>query len=182
VANSKRSCKHCKKYVKEWVRVPAGVFCNIDHAIEWSNAKRNKEKLKEIRKRNAEFKKIVKQNDKAFRAAQAQKAFNAYIRQRDDKEPCISCQRHHGGQYHAGHYRTVGAAKQLRFNEDNCHKQCAPCNNHLSGNLTEYRINLIKKIGLEKVEALESNSDIKRYSIEEYQAIEKRYKDKLKAL
>lgn len=164
-------------------------YCNIEcmslHGLEKGRqALERKRKADElgIKKRNQEFKKMVKQNDKAFRAAQAQKAFNAYIRQRDDKEPCISCQRHHDGQYHAGHYRTVGAAKQLRFNEDNCHKQCAPCNNHLSGNLTEYRINLIKKIGLEKVEDLESNSEIKRYSIEEYQTIEKRYKDKLKAL
>ncbi|EJD6707009.1 recombination protein NinG, partial [Serratia marcescens] len=38
---------------------------------------------------------------------QAQTEFNAYIRERDADEPCISCGRYHTGQYHAGHYRTV---------------------------------------------------------------------------
>lgn len=159
--------------------------CMIEHgSIKGKEALERKRKTDElgIKKRNLEFKKLVKQNDKSFRAAQAQKAFNAYIRQRDEKEPCISCQRHHKGQYHAGHYRTVGAAKQLRFDEDNCHKQCAPCNNHLSGNLTEYRINLIKKIGLKAVELLDNNNEVKRYSIEEYKTIEQHYKAKLKEL
>ena len=42
---------------------------------------------------------------------EAQIAFNAFIRIRDIELPCISCGRHHTGQYHAGHYRSVGSAK-----------------------------------------------------------------------
>lgn len=115
-------------------------------------------------------------------AKKAQKAFNEFIRERDKNQPCISCQKHHTGQYHAGHYKTVGAKSQLRFNEDNCHKQCSVCNNHLSGNLAEYRINLINKIGLKRVEALEDHNEPVKYDRDDYENIEKHYKSKLKAL
>jgi hypothetical protein len=40
------------------------------------------------------------------------------------------------------------------FDEDNCHKQCSACNNHLSGNLTAYRPALIAKIGQARFDAL----------------------------
>lgn len=84
--------------------------------------------------------------------------FNPYIRLRDSNEPCISCQTTRDVQYHAGHYMAAGNYSFLRFNEDNVHKQCGKnCNKELHGNLHEYRINLIKKIGLEKVIWLENN-------------------------
>ena len=53
----------------------------------------------------------------------------------------------------------------------NCNKQCAPCNNHLSGNLINYRINLVKLIGVEKVEALENDNTGKTYSVEDLKRI-----------
>ncbi|WP_258530002.1 recombination protein NinG [Pseudomonas aeruginosa] len=61
----------------------------------------------------------------------------------------------HDGQYHAGHYRSVGSHPELRFDEDNVHKQCAPCNNHKSGDVVNYRINLVAKIGAAAVARLE---------------------------
>lgn len=127
-------------------------------------------------------KKELKDNDRSFRAKEAQKAFNAYIRSRDIKDPCISCQRHHKGQYHAGHYRSVGACPELRFEELNNNKQCAPCNNHLSGNITEYRINLIKKIGLDKVEWIEGKHEPKKYTCAQLKEIELKYKSLLKSV
>ena len=113
---------------------------------------------------------------------EAQKWFNKYCRMRDKDEPCISCGRHHQGQYHAGHFRTTAAAPQLRFHEDNVHKQCSVCNNHLSGNLLEYRKRLIQKIGAERVDQLQNDSSIKRWTIEELQEIKKVYKNKCKEL
>jgi hypothetical protein len=91
-------------------------------------------------------------------AKEAQREFNKFIRLRDAELPCVSCLRNHSGQYQAGHYKTVGAHPELRFNEDNCHKQCAPCNNHLSGNIAHYRPNLIDIIGQSRVDALDYNS------------------------
>ncbi len=64
---------------------------------------------------------------------EAQKAFNAYIRARDAALPCISCGETnppdlHGGQWDCGHFKTVGAYPELRFEERNAHKQCKSCN------------------------------------------------------
>lgn len=113
----------------------------------------------------------------------AQKVFNEYIRLRDADKPCISCGRYHTGQWHAGHYRSVGAAPELRFNEDNVHKQCQPCNTHKSGNAVEYRISLIRKIGVERVEFLERKDHPPlKLDVDEIKALIKTYKAKVKAL
>lgn len=113
---------------------------------------------------------------------EAQNAFNKYIRIRDARESCISCNRKHAGQYHAGHYRSVGAYPELRFCEDNCHKQCAPCNNHKSGNVVEYRINLRQKIGDDKLEWLEGKHEPKKYTIDQIIDIKKKYTELYKSL
>jgi predicted nucleic acid-binding Zn-ribbon protein len=104
-------------------------------------------------------------------AREAQTAFNAWVRARDADKPCISCQRHHTGQYHAGHLLSRGARPELAYEPDNCHKQCAPCNTHLSGNVSMYRVNLVKLIGLERVEWLEGPHPAKHYSIEDLRAV-----------
>lgn len=107
---------------------------------------------------------------------EAQQAFNAYIRERDALLPCVSCGRHHEGQYHAGHYRTVGANPELRFEPLNVWKQCAPCNNHKSGDIVNYRIELVRRIGPEKVEWLEGQHNAKKYTIEQLQEIKVHYR------
>ena len=112
-----------------------------------------------------------------------QRVFNEFIRLRDVDLPCISCGRYHQGQYHAGHYRSVGACPELRFNEDNVHKQCSACNSHLSGNILEYRLGLIEKIGLERVEFLERQDHPPlKLSVEEIKDLIKAYKAKVKEL
>jgi hypothetical protein len=107
---------------------------------------------------------------------EAQVAFNAWIRERDKDLPCISCQRHHKGQYHAGHYRSVGACPELRFEPLNVHKQCSACNNYKSGNILEYRLNLIAKIGQEKVDWIEGKHDPVKYTVEDLREIRDRYR------
>lgn len=113
---------------------------------------------------------------------EAQSAFNAYIRARDADRPCISCGRHHTGQWHAGHYLSRGARPELAFHPDNCHKQCAPCNTHLSGNLVLYRVNLIQRIGLERVEWLEGPHPTAHLSIDDIKAIRNEYRLKTRQL
>ena len=113
--------------------------------------------------------------DRSYWMRRCQTEFNKYIRNRDKKDPCISCNRHHDGQYHAGHYKTVGGHPALRFEEDNCHKQCSVCNNYKSGNLSEYRSNLLIKIGLERVEWLEGPHDPVKYTIEDLQEMLSKY-------
>lgn len=196
MSNSARKCKRCGEYkpAESGVKVPAGWFCCHDHAIEFAREKtarrfevEQKRKIADAgRSRNA-AKNALRQRGfdvkpLSYWMKRAQAAFNSWVRARDADFPCISCGRHHQGQYHAGHYRPAGSNPELRFEPDNCHKQCAPCNSHLSGNLTAYRPALIEKIGFERVEWLEGPHQPKRYRREEYQAIEAEYKAKLKEI
>jgi hypothetical protein len=120
--------------------------------------------------------------------AKTKKAVHAYIRARDEGEFCITCDTvlvkigRVGGDYDAGHFRSVGSAKHLEFEEDNIHGQCKQCNMHEAGKAVDYRINLIQRIGLERVEALEADNRPRHYSIEDLQALEVKFKQKLKAL
>lgn len=109
-------------------------------------------------------------------------AFNAWVRERDAMLPCVSCGRHHQGKYDAGHYRTVGSNPALRFEPLNCHRQCSPCNTRLSGNIVNYRIELVKRIGAEKVEWLEGPHEPKKYTIEELKAMTAEYRAKTREL
>lgn len=111
-----------------------------------------------------------------------QAAFNAWIRARDAGQPCISCGRFHQGQWHAGHYCSVGSEPALRFEPDNVHLQCAPCNTHLSGNLIAYRVNLIKKIGADRVDWLEGPHSPKKLTIAEIQEMKAFYRAEVRRL
>lgn len=135
---------------------------------------------KAARKRQADRRIAVK--PLSYFIKQAQQAFNEFIRYRDRLLPCISCDRHHDGQYHAGHFRTTGANPELRFNEDNCHRQCAPCNNHLSGNLTAYRPALIAKIGQARFDVLMGPHELPKWKRDDYIRIRDEYRAKLKEL
>lgn len=185
MANSKRKCKSCGNFVREFIVTPKGVFCSFEVAAKWgyaNKAKGAKIVQKSADKKHAARKKEFNDNDKSLREKCAQAAFNAYIRGRDSNEPCISCGRYHTGQYHAGHYRSRGAHPELRFEELNCHKQCSPCNNHLSGNISNYRPALIDKIGQDKVDWVEGPHEPKKYTCAELKEIEQLYKQKLKDL
>jgi len=179
-----KKCRDCKKTFTPFNSITPRCF---DCAATWALTKVRKDykseqkalKKKE-RKNQADRKMAVKTRSEWLKEAQA--AFNAYIRERDKQSACISCQRHHTGQYHAGHYLSVGAHIELRFCEINCHKQCAPCNNHLSGNPINYRINLVKKIGLDKVEWLEGAHELQKLTIEQIKEVKAMYKRKLKEL
>ena len=142
--------------------------CSPLCAIKYAQQRKAKEDRKRVREYRA--------SDRVLLLKKAQTAFNAYIRRRDGKK-CISCgYEGEGRQFHAGHYKSQGGNSLLRFHEDNVHSQCQVCNNHLSGNLAEYRKNLIEKIGIEKVEWLESTKGTKKWSVEELKEIIKNCK------
>jgi hypothetical protein len=94
--------------------------------------------------------------------AEAREVFQLWIRLRDKKDSCISCGRV-AESYDAGHFFCAELYSGLIFHEDNCHKQCKrPCNKDRHGNLANYRIGLVKKIGEERVKWLkQSNSFLK---------------------
>ena len=145
------------------------------------HAPKARKALADIERKDIKVRK-EKLKSRADHLKDTQQAFNAWIRARDAGQPCISCGRHHEGQYHAGHYRTVGATPELRFEPLNAWKQCAPCNNHLSGNLINYRISLLQRIGEEKVAWLEGPHEAKRYTVDELKAMTAKYRAKTREL
>ena len=118
---------------------------------------------------------------------EAQQAFNEYIRTRDQAAGhlCISSGKSldwSGNAVDAGHYRSVGSAPHLRFDERNCHAQSKQDNRFLSGNAVDYRIGLIARIGQEAVDALESDQSVRKYTVDEIKAIKAEYRAKTKEL
>lgn len=102
---------------------------------------------------------------------EAQAAVNKFIFWRDYGDPCIACGKPlnygvRGGAVDASHYRSRGAAPWLRFNVFNNNAGCVHCNRDLSGNLIPYRINLIEKFGLHRVERIEHDNTVRKFDIE----------------
>ena len=111
-----------------------------------------------------------------------QTVFNTYIRERDKDLPCISCGVLNCEEFHAGHY-LASTYQYHRFNPKNVHKQCSRCNTHLRGNLISYRIELIKRIGLEEVEYLENSRHMMlEITIPDIKDLIIKYKEKIKEL
>lgn len=151
--------------------------------VEYGNrvaAKAAAKRVSDQRKCDAARKEAVKTRSEYLKEAQV--AFNAFIRARDEHLPCISCGRFHTGAYDAGHYRSVGSMPALRFHEDNCHKQCVPCNQHKAGNVVEYRIRLVERIGADRVAYLEGPHEPAKYTIDDAKRIKAEYKAKLKEI
>lgn len=175
-----RKCKCCpEKFIPRNIRhICCSPACAYQYTIQQSERKKKeREKADRIawNKRKADVKPL------SHWISMTQRAFNDYVRVRDG-DICISCGSTTAVSYHAGHFRTTAAASQLRFNEDNTHSQCAACNVHHSGAIGPYRINLINKIGLQRVLALESNNTPHRYTREELDGIRAHYRDLLRAL
>lgn len=138
---------------------------------------------KQIQKKEwSKEKKVLKEKlkTKSDYVKELQKEVNYFIRQRDKDKPCISCGKPLIKKFDAGHYRSAGGNPELRFEELNIHGQCVYCNQHLHGNLIDYRIRLIERIGVEKVEWLENKHEPKHYTIPELKELIKDYKQKNK--
>lgn len=113
--------------------------------------------------------------------AEAQAEVNKYVRLRDAALGCISCNTH-TGKMNGGHYLSVGARPELRFNVTNIHKQCERCNSYLHGNLIPYRVELIRRIGLEAVEWLEGPHPAQKLTVDDLKEVRNTYRAKIKAL
>ncbi|WP_128821933.1 recombination protein NinG [Yersinia entomophaga] len=187
-----RNCKVCKTRFK-----PVAIYewwCCEEHKIEYAvlvmKERRKQNYDNEIKQRQERKKEDRKQlkvrrinaQPKTYWIKQAQQAVNAFVRARDSSLPCVSCGTHLAAQWDAGHYRTTAAAPQFRFDPRQIHKQCSVCNQHKSGNIVPYRVELIKRIGIETVEAIENNHERSSYSIEELKSIRDYYRLELKKL
>jgi hypothetical protein len=177
----KKKCKACTGLYTP--RASTQQACSPICAIAWNKAKEAKKADREQNKEHRLKRKIFKASDLKTRKIAAKIACHRYIRERDKNQTCICCGRKLGDKFDAGHFLESGNNPQIRFDEDNIHAQSVYCNQYKGGDSDDYRGNLIKKIGLERVERLENmkGGAVKR-SAEDYKQIESYYKDKLKAL
>lgn len=181
-----RTCRVCKQQFQPHKTMQQ--VCGPECAIKQVQAKRAKaERVADIADRKIIKAKLEKLKTRSEWMKEAQVAFNQFIRLRDQLagHACISSGLPldwSGNNVDAGHYRSTGSAPHLRFNEDNCHAQSKHDNRYLSGNAVDYRLGLIKRIGLEMVEELEADQAPRKYSIEELKAIKAHYVAKLKEL
>lgn len=156
--------------------------CGPECAQEWVRL----EKVRKDRRERQEG--LAKLRTKRDHVKTLQVAFNTFIRARDAHLPCICCGRKSEKQYltgtnwDCGHYRSTGSAPHLRFVEDNAHRQLTVCNRHGAGRAVDYRIGLIARIGLARVEALEADQAPRLYTVEQLIAMTAHYRKLLKEL
>jgi hypothetical protein len=165
-------------------------WCSPDCAVVIARDKQEKKRksLASIERREIRVRK-EKLKSRADHLREAQAAVNEYVRLRDAHLPCISCDSMPndsdlitGSRWDAGHYRSVGACPELRFEPLNIHRQCVKCNRNLSGNAVEYRIRLVLRIGAETVAWLEGPHEPRKYTVEEIKTIKAEYRAKTKEL
>lgn len=176
-----KKCKNCPN--KFTPHKPLQIVCSPKCAIEWNRKLADKKAKKDWSVEKAVLKEKI--TSKAEWLNIAQKVFNTYIRIRDKDMPCISCgTTKQDIQYHAGHFASIGSHSNLRFDEDNVHKQCGNyCNKNLHGNLIAYSEQLPLRIGIDRFEALKGRrGQIVHYTIEEIKELIAKYKLKTKEL
>jgi len=165
-------------------------WCSPDCAVVIARQKQEKKRmsLASIERREIKVRK-EKLKSRADHLREAQAAVNEYVRLRDAHLPCISCDSTPndndlmtGSRWDAGHYRSVGACPELRFEPLNIHRQCVKCNRNLSGNAVEYRIRLVQRIGAEKVAWIEGPHQPQKLTVEEIKTIKAEYRAKTKEL
>ncbi|HHC1854798.1 TPA: recombination protein NinG [Klebsiella pneumoniae] len=188
---ARRKCAHCR----EWFH-PARegqVVCSFECAS--AIGKKQTAKAREAAKARAVKRQRRRAKRESFKTKaqwdkEAQSAFNRYIRIRDEGKPCVSCGSPligksnylTGSAIDASHYRSRGAASHLKFNVFNVHSACTRCNRQLSGNAVEYRIHLIERIGLDRVERLEADNEPRRFDIPYLQRIKSIFTRRARAL
>lgn len=213
MANDKNNCKQCgeRKKTDDLIKVNMNYFCGFDHATKYGMEKQQKAREKASKKHIESCNKRANASHRADKErikpaskhlAEAQAIFNKCVRLRDFSLSCISCgkSKHEvevaqgwktGGAWDAGHFMTRGSKGQLRFVWYNVHKQCKSCNagggkfSHKAASVDErYRVNLIEKIGMEKVEYLETNNelDTRKNDIEYLKKLKRIFRKKARIL
>ncbi|XCY77428.1 recombination protein NinG [Pseudomonas sp. CBR-F] len=155
-------------------------------AIKDINQAKARKSLAQVERREIKVRK-EKLKSRGEHMREAQQAFNEYVRTRDQAAGhlCISSGKPldwSGNAVDAGHYRSVGSAPHLRFDERNCHAQSKQDNRFLSGNAVDYRIGLIARIGQEAVDALEADQSVRKYTVEQIKGIKAYYRAKTREL
>lgn len=160
---------------------PMQKVCGWSCACQVAAKQRVKEILEKTKADRRETKaKLEKLKPIGYWESKAQDAINWYVKERDWFKGCASCDlpASWDGQWHASHFRSVGAASAVRYHLWNIHKACVGCNHFKSGNLTEYEPRLRVDIGNEKVDWLRTQNQIVKYQREYLQRVQRVFNKK----
>ncbi len=182
---AKRKCKVCGTVFEK--QRPLQFVCSPACGIEYQREQKRKAVIKSERE--------AKRKERAKTAAlrhrletipeltkKAQAAFNRYIRLRDRGKPCISCGTPWKENFQACHYVPAGRSNKLRFDEDNVHGGCVRCNLYESGNIRGYRQGLIERIGLVRVEELDADHEVRKWTKEDLRELAATYRKKAREI
>jgi glutaredoxin len=186
---SRTKCPHCRKRLEPDQRIHPACIEGYAEALQAKADRVNARKARELAKLDRA---LVRERKAALKTIpdlikEADRVFAAWVRERDRQagHPCISSGQPldwSGNQVDAGHYRSRGAASHLRYHPDNCHAQTKRDNRYLAGNAIDYRMGLIERIGLSRVEALEANNSPHKWQRDELLRIIEQFKAALKEL
>jgi hypothetical protein len=197
-----RRCKVCKEPFtpfRSTLQRDCGKF-ECQHALALKHAEKERrnrdkaERLAKTRERKSDREKREAMKPIKRLKAEAQAAFNEYIRERDADLPCVSCGITNppmtpGGQWDAGHFKSRGAFPELAFDEDNCHKQCKSCNaggGRFSAKArtvnAAYEVELLRRIGFDRLSRLSELHEVKPLEREELKFIRDKYRRLTKEL
>lgn len=170
-----KTCPICKSLYTPWSSTQK-VCSDWQCGLAFSRQQEAEKQARKIRKQEKLQRDDLREGRERLKGKtewnrEAQAAVNRYIFWRDYGSPCIACGKPlnygvRGGAVDSSHYRSRGAAPWLRFNVFNNHSGCVRCNRELSGNLIPYRINLIAKIGLQRVERIEHDNEVRKFDID----------------
>ena len=187
MSNSKRKCHGCKKHLRQdthdWRQAPVGWFHDLDCQLTFARGQVEKQKASRAKKEKKENrKKKFYAKGLSHSKKLTQTAVNRYIRLRDSGKPCISCGRGdgdistnalHGSVWDAGHFKSVGAHPELRFNLKNINRQCRKCNSFEGGAMLKQRDGILQRFGQERLDWLDGHHDAKHYTIEQLARLRK---------
>ena len=197
MANSKKKCRHCKTYerVETGIEIGTSFYCCEECKVEFAlssgkNAYKKIVATVEKKQRTYTRKRKKEMLTRSDWIKKVKKACHKYIRLRDNGKKCVTCDKmlmitgRPGGDYDAGHYRSVGSAKHMEFHTLNIHGQCKKCNNPTWGGHDKdvYTKELIKRIGPGLVDKINSDQRDRKYTIQDLERLEQLFKDKVKAL
>lgn len=165
---NEKTCKVCSKRFKPFKTTQ--VVCSIKCSVKVA-----KKVIREEKKANRDM--VVKYS---VLMSEAKKQFQKWIRKRDENKPCVSCGKLYAEQWDGSHYYKAEVFKGVIFDEDNVHKSCSYCNKWLDGNLNPYRIELFKRIGIDRVNNLDNKANTtrqKKWSRDELIEIREKYRE-----
>lgn len=157
-------CKQCKsKFIPKYFNQK---HCLINDECIKAHVESAKKIQIKVKKKESQVKKL-ELKPKSFWLAILQKEINQIVRLIDKDCPCISSGRPYRSDDQCGHYFSVGSTPALRFNLLNLWSQSIKDNMHNSGNLLNYREQLVKFDIIDLIEDEKRKYPTLKLSIEE---------------